>query len=366
MYDRDDILRRTDLAALLDDLSPGPPTRLGKTARWRCIDPAHQDNKPSVTMFTDHRGIQRWKCWSGGHNGTAIDAILTAKGGTIAEALADLQQRTGNLERTVRARVAPVPYGPVELDPVVLEYVEACQRILWKPAGRHVLDYLVTERGLDPSVLEANHVGADLGPDVMSRRKGLPRGGVAAVLPTHAIDGQITYAQARYLQPNTGRPKYDNPAGRLGTNPRIGWVIKPTGLSTSVLVVCEGVIDALSATGAGFASVALLSAIYANQQVARSISDRAEDRKVLLGLDSDESGRTASQQLADAFEALNCRHEILEMPIGHDLNAELLESSGPTSAILRRIPAFGPPPTLSTSCSNRRHAMHSDGRSRPE
>jgi 5S rRNA maturation endonuclease (ribonuclease M5) len=329
MSDRDDLLRRTDLAALLDDLSPGPPTRLGKTARWRCIDPGHEDHNPSVSMFTDHRGIQRWKCWSGGHGGTAIDAILTAKGGTIAGALAELQQRTGDLDRTARPRAAaaPAPCGPVELDPIVLEYVEACHRILWKPAGRQVLDYLVTERGLDPAVLEANHVGADLGPDVMNRRKGLPHGGLAAVLPTHAIDGRIVYAQARYLDPTGGQAKYDNPAGRLGTNPRIGWVIGPTMRSTSVLVVCEGLIDALSSTGAGFASVALLSATYADQQVARSIRDEAGDREVLLGLDNDEAGRAAAQLLSGAFEALNCRHGILQMPIGHDLNTELRESS---------------------------------------
>jgi hypothetical protein len=246
MIDRADLLRRTDLAVLLDDLSPGPPARLGKAARWRCIDPGHEDHNPSVTMFTDHRGIQRWKCWSGGHGGTAIDAILTAKGGTIHDALAELDQRAGTTPVfTARSSVVPVPSTPVELDPVVLEYAEACQRILWKPAGRPVLDYLVTERGLDPAVLEANHVGADLGPDVMSRRAGLPRGGLAAVLPTHAIDGKVVYAQARYLHPRPGQGKYDNPARRLGTNPRIGWVIGPTVRSTSVLVVCEGIIDAL-------------------------------------------------------------------------------------------------------------------------
>jgi DNA primase len=331
MIDRDELLRRTDLAALLNDLSPGPPTRLGKTARWRCIDPGHQDNNPSVSMFTDHRGIQRWKCWSGGHGGTAIDAILTAKGGTIAEALAELEQRTGDdLNRTARPWAATlVRSEPVQLDPAVLEYVEACKRILWKPAGRQILDYLVTERGLDPAVLEANHVGADLGPDVMSRRKGLPRGGVAAVLPTHAIDRQITYAQARYLHPKIGQPKYDNPTGRLATNPRLGWVIGPTVRSTSVLVVCEGLIDALSTAGAGFTSVALLSATYADQEAARTISGQAGDRKVLLGLDNDEAGRTASQFLADAFEALDRHHEILEMPIGNDLNIALRESRAP-------------------------------------
>ena len=95
MIDRDDLLRRTDLAVLLDELSPRPPTRLGQNARWRCINPGHDDHHPSITMFTDRRGIQRWKCWSGGHGGTAIDALLVARGGTIADALAELERRAG-------------------------------------------------------------------------------------------------------------------------------------------------------------------------------------------------------------------------------------------------------------------------------
>jgi DNA primase len=94
-----------------------------------------------------------------------------------------------------------------------------------------------------------------------------------------------------------------------------------------VLAVCEGIIDALSTTGAGFPSVALLSATYADQEVARSISDEAGDRKVLLGLDNDEPGRTATQVLAGALQALNCRYGILQVPIGHDLNIELGNSS---------------------------------------
>ena len=73
MIDRDDLLRRTDLAALLDELSPAPATRQGPTARWHCIDAGHDDQHPSITMFVDRRGIERWKCWSGGHGGTAID-----------------------------------------------------------------------------------------------------------------------------------------------------------------------------------------------------------------------------------------------------------------------------------------------------
>ena len=29
-------------------------------------------------MFRDRNGVERWKCWSGGHGGTAVDAVDAA------------------------------------------------------------------------------------------------------------------------------------------------------------------------------------------------------------------------------------------------------------------------------------------------
>src|SRR5688572_23114824 len=140
MIDRDDLLRRTDLAALLDELSPAPATRLGSSARWRCIDAGHDDQNPSITMFVDRRGVQRWKCWSGGHGGTAIDALLVARGGSVADALAELEHRAGSTPEIVHSRPIPAPTsGPADpmAEPAaaLLDYVAACERILWHPAG---------------------------------------------------------------------------------------------------------------------------------------------------------------------------------------------------------------------------------------
>ena len=153
MTDRDDLLRRTDLAALLGELSPSPPTRLGHNARWRCIDPGHDDQHPSITMFTDRRGIQRWRCWSGGHGGTAIDAILIAHGGTPAEAMAELEHRAGmpsdiERDRALRSVPSPPPAQEVPISLALLEYVSDCERLLWRPTGRPILDYLVHERAV--------------------------------------------------------------------------------------------------------------------------------------------------------------------------------------------------------------------------
>src|SRR4051794_5891541 len=169
MIDRDDLLRRIDLVALLDELSPTPAARLGASARWRCIDPHHDDHHPSISMFTDRRGIERWRCWSGGHGGTAIDALLVARGGTIAEALAELERRAGlpEHEHPVRrsATLTPTVERTEPISQGLRDYIAACERILWRPAGRPVLDYLVRDRRLSRDVLALNHVGADPGPD---------------------------------------------------------------------------------------------------------------------------------------------------------------------------------------------------------
>jgi len=328
MIDRDDLLRRTDLAALLDELSPAPATRLGSSARWRCIDAGHDDQHPSITMFVDRRGVQRWKCWSGGHGGTAIDALLVARGGTIADALVELEHRAGSAPEISRSRPLPRQTPtPVETraepDAALLDYVAACERILWHPAGRKVLDYLVTERGLAPDALKANHVGADPGPSVLRRAAGLPRGGAAAVLPALDLDGKVRYAQARYLEPVDGRPKYDNPAGRLAANPRLGWVHPATLSDRRHLVVCEGAFDALTVAGTGTPAVAVLGATYVDERVARDVVRGAAGRQVMLAFDGDPAGRIAGATLAVSLTSAGCPNGVLPLPDGCDVNTML-------------------------------------------
>jgi len=351
MIDRDDLLRRTDLAALLDELSPAPATRLGPTARWHCIDAGHDDQHPSITMFVDRRGIERWKCWSGGHGGTAIDALLVARGGSMADVLAELDRRSGGSPELAQARSIPsrspaIVAGMAAPDGALLEYVAACERILWQPAGRNVLDYLVEERGLAPAVLRANHVGADLGPAAMRRAAGLPRGGVAAVLPTLDMDGSVTYVQARYLEHVEGRSKYDNPASRIASNPRIGWVAPAIVKDRNHLVVCEGMIDALSAATAGLPAVAVLGATYVDERVAQAIAKGAAGRQVMLAFDGDPAGRSAGNSLGASLASAGCSNRVLPMPDGCDVNTMLanddhwisrgLESNAPRRSVSQR------------------------------
>ena len=89
----DEILARTDLAALLDEYAQ-PDQR---PRRWHCPLPDHGDTHASVTMHRDQRGHERWRCWSGDdrHRGDAIDLIQAVRGSTRVEAIDELASRAG-------------------------------------------------------------------------------------------------------------------------------------------------------------------------------------------------------------------------------------------------------------------------------
>jgi DNA primase len=309
--DRDELLRRVDLADLLDRLAP--PAGHTVRRRWRCIHPDHEDRHPSLSMRVVD-GIGRWRCWSCGRGGTAIDALVAARGLNVGQAIDQL---------SARALVAPIPHEethePVPLHPSVARYVDACHRVLYTMTGRPVLDWLTQERRLSLDVLEANGVGADPGPALLRRRRGLPRAGVAAVLPAHGQDGRLAYVQARYLDPEAGR-KYGNPVSRLGSNPRLAWTLTPSPRRTDLLIVCEGVIDALTAGAAGLHSVAVLGATYPSIATADTIAAQAADRQVVITLDGDDPGRIAAHRLHDLLTARSVDNRVWDLPEGADLN----------------------------------------------
>lgn len=321
-HDRDEVLARTDLRALLDELT-GPPTGPGRTARWHCPARGHDDVHPSVTVRVDRRGIERWRCWSGGHGGTAIDALQEAHGVSVGDALEELARRSGlqpGESYEPRAWRPLPPRRPIPLHHDVVTYVEACERLLWKPPGEPVLEYLVEERGLEPDVLRANRVGADPGRAELRRAGGLPRHGRGAVFPALSEDGRLTYLQTRYLDRDDHDVKYGNPASRLGDNPRHAWT-RPAGSPKEPVVLCEGFPDAYTANAAGYTAVAILGATNANPDLAERIARGIDQRPAILALDGDPAGRTASEHLRTSLQAHGIMVIELPLPEGHDLNS---------------------------------------------
>lgn len=354
----DDVLARTDLAALLDELAE-PATHHFRGRRWHCPLPEHDDRNASVTMHTDHRGHERWRCWSGDntHRGDAIDLVAVTQRRTRGEAIDWLASRAGMIAdhplpparkkppRTTVDRLVP-------LDPAVARYATACERILWGNTGEPVRHWL-HERGFSDDLIRANHIGADPGRHMMRRRSGLPYGhGLAAVLPALDHHGQLRYLQTRYLEPGDG-PKYDNPAARLGSNSRLAWTRTTGEPVTGTLIVCEGIPDALTAAQAGYRSAGILGSQAPDDAVATALASAARrlDARLIAIIDHDDAGRTWGQRLSDLLEQHGQNIEIVEPPApGLDLNAWALQGTDWSKTLLAGVSANFTPdcPTMHT------------------
>ena len=128
--------------------------------------------------------------------------------------------------------------------------------------------------------------------------------------------------QARYLNPDETGRKYDNPAAALAPHPRLAFPITTVLAPADVLVVCEGLPDALTAAQAGFASVALLGAQTPDENVASRIALHAEHRglAVTLVCDPDPAGRHVGEVLTPLLANRGVEPTVVVAPGGFDLN----------------------------------------------
>lgn len=330
--DRDALLARVDLEQLLDSLT----TRASNRRAWRCIDPNHGDEHPSVTMTVDRTGTQRWRCWSGGHGGTAIDAVVVAKRLDVGAAIRWLNDHHAHLEPVVRPATPTRP--PVgRPTPEVIEYVERAERLLWSGAGADIRNWLFA-RGLHEPVLRANRVGADPGRRYLPRRRGFPAGWPAAVFPALSVGGDVTYFQVRIIDPPHGRAKYDNPAGRWAANPHVTWTSSPDPTRANLIVLTEGVPDALVAAQAGFRTVGVLGAHLLPNQLPELLLQqisRTQQARVAVCFDADQTGTTASQALLKRLLDHGVPAIVSSPPHGLDLTEWAFESDTWTEAFQR-------------------------------
>lgn len=327
-YDRDELLARTDLAGLADELL-GFHVGNSRNARWPSPVPNHPQTgrTPPMSIFVDHRGIERWTCFATGANGTAIDLVAVATGRSVGDAMAWLAERArldrAPVDRVPVVRKPPPPPPFREPSAALMEYVEACERILWQPAGAAIRRWLVDERCLDPDVLRHNRIGADPGPRSLRRAKGLPWRGPAAVFPALDDDREPVYLQARYLHPPPDRGKYDNPTARHGRNPRLTPVLSTGGETTGPTIVTEGVPDALAVATAGYRSLAVLGAGVPDERVAQCLANR--DGLLVIAFDADDAGRAGAVSLRRLLADVGRQSVVEVVPPAADVNTWLTE-----------------------------------------
>lgn len=309
-----DVLDRTDLASVLTELSGGP-AHTGRLLRWHCCAADHPDEHPSVTIFRARDGIERWRCWSGGHGGTAIDAVMAARGVTTGEAIRILEARAG-FAPTVDTALPATASHPlrVGLSDAALAHAAECAARLWTPAGRTALEWL-HDRGLPADVLRANLVGYDPGPRTLPRPPGIPRH-KGVTYASFNVTGEMIYVQTRTLDP--GAPcKFLNPAAAHGMAPALSY---PRGARTTVgpMLVTEGIPDGLVAIAAGYRVATLISASVATAPIAAQLAACAGPHGVILALDNDPAGRKAQRLLHRHLDG-HTPVRVLRLPDGADL-----------------------------------------------
>lgn len=342
-----DVLERTDLSVLLDELARST-NRLGAGRRWHCPLPDHDDHRASVTMYRDRRGHERWRCWSGDHRGDAVDLVATVTSRDRAEAVEWLANRAGMIPDRplppIRKKRTPKPAAPAAvMNPIVADYVNACTRILDSVGGRDVRVWL-HDRGLGDDTIHANRIGADPGRDLMRRARGLPYGAsLAATFPVFDAVGNLTYVQARYLDVDVVGRKYDNPAASVAPHPRLGFTVAPGELRDGPVLVCEGMPDALIAAQEGFQSVGLLGAHTPDESVGIRLANHLDNldpqHGVVLVTDPDPAGRRLAATLAPMLTERGHDPIVFTPPDGADLNAwALRDYSWPDRLIDRTTP----------------------------
>ena len=97
MYDRDALLAAVDLAqpspTSCSAATPGADRTRRGPARTR--NHAQTGRTPPVTVFTSHRGEQRWRCHGCGDGGTAIDLVMACARRRAGTAFDELAERAG-------------------------------------------------------------------------------------------------------------------------------------------------------------------------------------------------------------------------------------------------------------------------------
>lgn len=318
--DRQEVLSRIALDELADDLlGGGKGTGTGR--RWPSPVRSHEQTgkTPPMSIFTTRYGEQRWTCFATGASGTAIDLVMEAKGHNFRDALWFLADRAGVSEEPFdkAGRVKPAPRrAPLRLaattpDPALEAYVSSAEAFMDHPDARGPKEWLEA-RGISEDLWVPNRIGYDPGPQTFPRPDGLPKYGHMIVFPVRNGEGELVYAQMRHL--GISDYKYRNPASSIAVNPNVSMHPRP---GAEVVVVAEGIPDALVANRAGFASVAVLGVGSSmREDIVGPIAKFASGQRLVVALDADVNGEIVESVRAKLNDAHDGPVGVLRPEVG--------------------------------------------------
>ena len=168
--DWDSIKDRINLVTVAESLLGPPAKREGRRLLWSC--PFHDDHHPS---FGIDLKWNRWRCWTCGIGGDAVDLVKRVLGGTFPEIALIVAGLSGipdfgdgpppaprPMKRFVKTPDKPASPPPAQpsglpLDQASVLAFESVRR-LWEPRGESALAYL-HRRGLTDKTIEAARIG---------------------------------------------------------------------------------------------------------------------------------------------------------------------------------------------------------------
>ena len=253
-------------------------------------------------MFVDHKGLERWRCWSDGHAGTAIDAVMI--GHNLDVTGAALAQRAGHLPASSHPTAHP-HHGrgrSRRCTPGRTTVNIACGA----PKARTHAPGSTTAASTTTS---SRPTGSGSTPiPRRARPRGLPAGEASpsarstaralAYVQVRNLDGQAPASTATRPH-NTALPAVTFPRGAPASGP---------------VVVSEGVLDGLIVAQAGYRSAALISTssiASATSSPADQIRAHAHGEPIVLALDGDPA-RAATARLAANSPTPRCVLHILD------------------------------------------------------
>ncbi len=277
--------------------------RMG-AGRHRALCPFHADSDPSLVVYPDGR----WYCFGCAAAGDVVDLVWRLHGHQTfldaleaASAMAGVEFRRGEVRKDGRAELFAY---------AVAEYAKA----LGKPA----LAYL-QGRGFPEDFVRARSLGYSPGPDYLAARlrkagydlraaenAGLVNpggrdsiGGGYIVLPV-SVGSKYVDLQGRAFPEDSARPRYKNLRGERKH------LFGEDYLASRDVLLCEGIMDALSAQLAGLPAVATYGVNGFRPQWARKFA-RCETVYVCFD-------RDASRKAVEVARLFGVRGRVVSLP----------------------------------------------------
>jgi DNA primase catalytic core len=317
--------------------------RMGQD-RLRALCPLHPDRDPSLVVYLSQR---RWHCFGCGARGDVVDLVQALEGhDSFHAALRSAASRCGiqlpdpiarHLPDTSRLFAEAVGLYEAHLTPAVLDYLRGrgfpedfirAKRVGYAPdKARTLLSRHLKRQG--HSLRDAEAAGLVVRSSPSAVRDALSTGGGGYIVLPVMKAGSPVDLQGRAFPESPGKPKYCNLPGErrhlYGEDALAGpWVL-----------LCEGILDAMSAELLGLPACAALGV---NGFKPRWTARFRRCRRVYVCFDRDAQGRAA--EVACMF---GTRGRVVQLPpvLGPHGDLNDLVASSPTretaASTLRRL-----------------------------